>query len=401
VKTTNDLNTTIYNITLQDIPPPVVANFTPYLANLLPYTEDLALNVPENFSVNIFADNLTNPRWLALTPDGNLLVAETNQSTILLLKDTDGDGVADQTSVFLNSSNGLNETFGMAFSNDSFFVGNPGEILRYPYTRGQENITEPPELIAVLPVQGHATRTVVLAPDGKKLVVAVGASTEITNDDPELATVLSMDLNGLNLEIYASGLRDPKGLAFHPVSKELYIGVAERDNLGDEVPPDYFTRIKREQFFGWPYTYLSPNNLDPRLINPNTSTSIDPVSAARTIVPDVLVEAHTTPMSFSFYTGSTFPSTYKNGAFLALHGSSSLNPAKGYKIVFIPFGADNRPTGGYYDFVTGFLLNPSTVEVWGRPTGTVIGVDGSLLFTDDDGGRIFRVQYQNTTCPNP
>ena len=399
VNTTNNLNTTLYNITLQDIPPPVVASsFTPYLADLVPYTNNLSLNVPENFTVNIFADNLTNPRWLALTPDGNVLVALTNQSTILLLKDTDGDGVADQTSFFLNSSNGLNETFGMAFSNDSFFVGNPNQVLKYPYTSGQDNITEAPQVIATLPVQNEGTRTVVLSPDGTKLYVTVGASTEITNDEPELATVLQMDLDGSNLEIFASGLRDPKGLAFNPASGELYIGVAERDALGDETPPDYFTRIQEGEFFGWPYTYISPNNLDPRLIDNQTNASVDPTLAASTIVPDVLIEGHTTPMGISFYTGNTFPANYTNGAFLALHGSSGLKEARGYKVVWIPFGDDNRPTGGYYDFVTGFLLNASTVEVWGRPTGTLIASDGSLLFTDDDGGRIFRVQYQNTTC---
>ncbi len=199
-----------------------------------------------------------------------------------------------------------------------------------------------------------------------------------------------MNLDGSNQQTFAYGLRNPVGLDFHPETKELYTTVNERDGLGDDLVPDYFTRIRSGEFYGWPYSYFTPNNLDPRHVQ--NGQSVRPDLVGKTLKPDVLFQAHSAALGLQFYDGNTFPKSYKNGGFVAFRGSWNRNSGTGYKLVFIPFN-QGRPLGYYEDFLTGFLVNPAIPETWGRPVGLLVLPDGSLIFTEESNGRIYRVQY--------
>jgi glucose/arabinose dehydrogenase len=357
--------------------------------------ENPVLKVPSGFTVNVFADGLNAPRWLALTPSGDVLVTETRQNRIRLLRDTNGDGVADVRQTFASASNGLNIPFGMAFSGDSFFLGNTDAILRFPYRQGQQQLTGNGQKIADLPGGGynqHWTRNVVVSPDGKKLYVSVGSRSNVDEEELPRASVQVMNLDGSQQKTFAFGLRNPVGLDFHPVTQELYTTVNERDGLGDDLVPDYLTRIRQGEFYGWPYTYFQPGKLDPRqTVN---GKSKRPELAARTRNPDVLFQAHSAALGLQFYDGKTFPARYRNGAFVAFRGSWNRDRGTGYKIVFVPFNAQGRPEGYYEEFLTGFLLNPSIPSTWGRPVGLLVLPDGSLLVTEEANNRIYRIQYK-------
>jgi glucose/arabinose dehydrogenase len=197
----------------------------------------------------------------------------------------------------------------------------------------------------------------------------------------------------VELQTFASGLRNPVGLDFHPVTNQLYTTVIERDGLGNDLVPDFLTGVEAGEFYGWPYSYLSPDLADPRNLGEN------PDLVAQTQTPDVLFQAHSTPLGLQFYEGETYPETYENGAFVALRGSWNRDPGTGYKVVFVPFDELGNPTGGYQDFLTGFLTDPETNTTWGRPTGLQTLSDGSLLITEEANNRIYRVQYDPSTLP--
>ena len=351
------------------------------------------LQVPAGFSVNVFADNLDGPRWLALTPSGDVLVTETRENRIRLLGDRDNDGVAEVRKTFATGDNVLNAPFGMAFAENYFFLGNTNEVRRFPYTKGEEQLTGTGEKIADLPGQGynqHWTRNVVVSPDGQKLYVSVGSATNVSEEELPRASVQVMNLDGSQQQTFAYGLRNPVGLDFQPETGELYTTVNERDGLGDDLVPDYLTRIRQGEFYGWPYTYLKPNLLDPR--QTENGQSKRPDLAAKTLMPDVLFQSHSAALGLQFYDGEMFPEKYRNGAFVAFRGSWNRNAGTGYKIVFVPFNG-GRPAGYYEDFLTGFLLEPSVPRTWGRPVGVLVLPDGSLLFTEEANGRIYRVQF--------
>jgi glucose/arabinose dehydrogenase len=200
-----------------------------------------------------------------------------------------------------------------------------------------------------------------------------------------------MNLDGSNQQTFASGLRNPVGLDFHPTTGELYATVNERDGLGDDLVPDYLTRIQQGEFYGWPYAYLAPNRLDPRQVVNGKSKRPDLV--AKTKTPDVLFQAHSAALGLQFYDGKTFPEKYRNGAFVAFRGSWNRDQGTGYKVVFVPF-SNGRPQSYYEDFLTGFLLNPAQATTWGRPVGLLVLPDGSLLVTEEANDRIYRIQYQ-------
>ena len=379
-------------INLEDLPPPFHSESASKPPQVIPIPNNPVLNVPPGFKVNIFAENLDNPRWLALTPDGDVLVTETKQNRIRLLKDTNKDGVADQITTFADSKNGLNIPFGMAFSPGYFFLGNTDEVRRYSYNN-QQQLTGTGEKIAELPGGGynqHWTRNVIVSPNNQKLYVSIGSKTNVSEENPPRASVQVMNLDGSNQQTFAYGLRNPVGLDFHPETKELYTTVNERDGLGDDLVPDYFTRIRSGEFYGWPYSYFTPNNLDPRHVQNGQSVRRDLVK--KTLKPDVLFQAHSAALGLQFYDGSTFPEPYKKGAFVAFRGSWNRNSGTGYKLVFIPFN-QGRPQGYYEEFLTGFLVNPAIPETWGRPVGLLVLPDGSLIFTEESNGWIYRVQY--------
>jgi glucose/arabinose dehydrogenase len=391
---TTPLSPSPIQITLADLPQPYATDSASKSPNVVDIPADPVLQVPEGFTVNVYAEGLDRPRWLALTPEGDVLVTETRQNRIRRLADRDGDGVAEVNETFADESNGLDIPFGMAFAGDSFFLGNTAEVRRYPYTTGQA-LSGTGEKIADLPGGGynqHWTRNVVAAPDGQKLYVSIGSETNVDREPLPRASVQVMNLDGSDQQTFAYGLRNPVGLDFHPTTGELYTTVNERDGLGDDLVPDYFTRIQQGEFYGWPYAYLRPDLLDPR--QSDGGSSLNPDLVAQTKTPDVLFQAHSAALGVQFYDGNTFPERYRNGAFVAFRGSWNRNQGTGYKIVFVPFGSDNRPQGQYEDFVTGFLTDPAGPTTWGRPVGVLVLPDGSLLFTEEENGRIYRVQYQ-------
>jgi glucose/arabinose dehydrogenase len=385
-------------ITLKELPPPYQTPSATRPPRVLPPPDDALLRVPAGFHVNLFA-RVPSARWLTLTPDGDVLCAASQQEKIVLLEDRGHRGVAERQSVFLDKSSGTNQPFGMAFTKDAFYLGNTDAVLRYPYQRSASGDGPPmrlgrPVKIASLPGKGynqHWTRNVIVAPDGKKLYVTVGSATNADPEPPPRASVLQMNLDGSQRKVFASGLRNPVGLAFHPQTGELYATVNERDGLGDNLPPDYFARVAEGAFYGWPYAYFAPQNLDPRLLK--DGRSLRPDLAARTRTPDVLFQTHSAALGLAFSSGMSFPEKYRHGAFVAFRGSWNRSRGTGYKLVFVPFDAQGRPKGWYEDFLTGFLLDPAGPTVWGRPVGLLMLPDGSLLFSEEINGRIYRVRF--------
>lgn len=390
---TQNLSPEPIRISVANLPKPFTSDSVSKPADIIPIPQNPTLQVPQGFTVNVFADNLDRPRWLALTPSGEVLVTETRWNRIHLLKDTNGDGVADVNKIFASAQNGLNIPFGMTFAGDYFFLGNTDAVLRFPYTQGQQQLSGKGQKIASLPGGGynqHWTRNVVASPDGKKLYVSIGSKSNVDEEPLPRASVQVMNLDGSNQQTLASGLRNPIGLDFQPQTGDIYATVNERDGTGDDLVPDYFTRLQQGEFYGWPYAYLTPNNLDPRHLNNGKSKRPD--LANRTKTPDVLFQAHSAALGLQFYDRQTFPEKYRNGAFVAFRGSWNRDRATGYKVVFIPFNS-GRPQGYYEDFLTGFLTDPTAPTAWGRPVGLLVLPDGSLLVTEEANGRIYRIQY--------
>lgn len=383
-------------IVATSLPQPFASQSASKPPQVVPIPASPVLQVPPGFVVNVFADNLDAPRWLALTPTGDVLVTETRQNRIALLRDANGDGVAEVRKTFASAQNGLNIPFGMAFAERYFFLGNTDEVRRFAYTKGQEQLSGTGQKIATLPGGGynqHWTRNVVVSPDNRQLFVSVGSQSNAGAEPLPRASVQVMNLDGKNQQTFASGLRNPVGLDFHPKTNQLYTTVNERDGLGDDLVPDYLTRIRQGEFYGWPYAYLKPNLLDPRHVRNGKSDRPD--LAAKTLTPNVLFQAHSAALGLQFYDGKTFPKRFLNGAFVAFRGSWNRNAGTGYKIVFVPFNAaSGRPEGYYEDFLTGFLTDPSSPTTWGRPVGLLVLPDGSLLFTEEANNRIYRVQYR-------
>ncbi|GAB4180480.1 MAG: sorbosone dehydrogenase family protein [Coleofasciculaceae cyanobacterium] len=382
-------------IALDSLPQPFATKSASKSPRVIDIPQNPTLNVPAGFQVNVYADNLDAPRWLALTPSGDVLVTETRANRIRLLRDTNGDGVADVRKPFATAENGVNIPFGMAFAGDSFFLGNTGAVLRFPYTQGQQQLTGKGQKIADLTPGGynqHWTRNVVASPDGTKLYVSIGSASNVDEEPLPRASVQVMNLDGSDRQTFAYGLRNPVGLDFHPVTGELYTTVNERDGIGDDLVPDYLTRIRQGEFYGWPYAYLSPNLIEPRQTVNGKSKRPDLV--AKTQTPDVLFQAHSAALGLQFYDKQTFPENYRNGAFVAFRGSWNRDRGTGYKVVFVPFDAAGRPQGYYEDFLTGFLVNPSGPTTWGRPVGLLVLPDGSLLVTEEANNRIYRIQYR-------
>jgi glucose/arabinose dehydrogenase len=382
-------------IRVDDLPAPNATPSTRKPPKVVPVPERPVLRAPAGFTVGAYATDLEKPRWLALTPEGDVLVTETRANRIRRLRDVDGDGTADETSTFADASNGLDIPFGMAFTDTHFFVGNTNAVLRFPYGKGQARLDGRGETIADLPGGGynqHWTRNVRVAPDGAHLFVTVGSQSNNDMEPPPRASVLRMALDGSGRETFADGLRNPVGLDFEPRTGDVYVTVNERDLLGDDLVPDYLTRIQRGDFFGWPWAYLAPARLDPRWTLEGASTN--PAAVARTKTPDVLIQAHSAALGLAFYRGDAFPPKYRSGAFVACRGSWNRNRGVGYEIAFVPFGDDGRPRGSYEPFVTGFLVEPDRPATWGRPVGVLVLPDGSLLFTEEENQRIYRVAHR-------
>ncbi|UJR79138.1 PQQ-dependent sugar dehydrogenase [Sandaracinus amylolyticus] len=390
---TTALEPRTFHIALEDLPPPSDTEDVRQRPEVVDPPADARLRVPAGFEVNVLADGLAMPRWLRITPSGEILVTETRENRITLLADRDGDGAAEERAVFADDDRGqrLDIPFGMAFAGGFFFVGNQDEVRRWPYRAGQRALEGEGERITELPGGGyhqHWTRNVVVSPDGSQLYVSIGSQSNADPDPLPRASVQVMGLDGSGRRTFASGLRNPVGLAFHPRTGALWTTVNERDELGDDLVPDYLAHLEDGQFYGWPWVYLAPDRRDPRLARRPL-----PEEARRTVTPEVLFQAHSAALGIAFYDGATFPERYRGSAFVAFRGSWNRRLGTGYGIALVPFDESGRPRGGYQEFLDGFLLDPEVPRVWGRPVGVVIAPDGSLLFTEETNGRIYRVQW--------
>lgn len=394
-----ELRTTAFNperieIGLEDLPKPSPDERPHKRPEIDPVPDDAVLMAPEGFKISIFAEGMKQARWLALTPDGDVLLAQSREEKISILRDTDGDGSVDSTTTFADKSNGANLPFGMAFVDGYFLLGNTDGVRRYEWKKGQIKLEGKGEQITELPGGGynqHWTRNVIPDAKGEWIYVSVGSKSNVDVEEEPRATILKMRPDGSERRVFASGLRNPVGLALHPETGELYTTVNERDLLGDDLVPDYLAKVKEGGFYGWPYAYLEPENLDPRRMKDGKSERPD--LAAKTLSPQVLFRSHSAALGICFAAGDKFPEKYRAGAFVAFRGSWNRNKGTGYKIVHVPFGKDGQPAGHYEDFVKGFLTDESTPRTWGRPVDVMMHPDGSLLFTEEENGRIYRVSY--------
>ncbi|MBI4459892.1 MAG: sorbosone dehydrogenase family protein [Acidobacteria bacterium] len=351
---------------------------------------------PPGFEVKLFADNLENPRWIYVLPNDDVLVAETRRqrrdsaevlvNRITLLRDTNKDGMAEVREAFLSSE--LSMPFGMLLLGNWFYVGNTDGLVRYPYRTGQTRITAKGEKLLELPAGGHYTRNVVTDLDEQKLYISVGSGSNVDEEgtdaeDPRRAAILEVNPDGKGMRVYASGLRNPVGMAWEPQTKRLWTVVNERDGLGDRLVPDYLTSVRDGSFYGWPYSYYGQNE-EPR------KKGQRPDLVAMAVKPDYALGSHVAPLGLAFYRGTSFPQRYQGGAFIGLHGSWNRSELAGYKVVFVPF-RNGEPSGPMEDFLTGFIANEKASEVYGRPVGVAVWRDGSLLVADDAGNKVWRV----------
>jgi len=337
--------------------------------------------VPAGFRVNIYATNFKEPRWLTVAPNGDIFLADTGAGEVIVMRDPQKTGGAREREIFVDH---MRRPFGIAFRENYVYVGNTNEVVRFRYDPKTSKRLGEKEHLMDLPTGGHSTRALVFSADGKHLFVSVGSGSNIdTGEDPRRAAVTICDPDGKNARLFSTGLRNPVGLALEPVTGEVWTSVNERDELGDNLPPDYFTSIKDGGFYGWPYSYIG-DNVDTR-VKPQK-----PELVARAIIPDVLLGAHVAPLQFAFYTGKQFPESYRGGAFVAEHGSWNRASRSGYQIAFVAF-KNGKPSADPVPFMTGLVPDPSQKDVYGRPVGVTIAPDGSLLVSDDGAAVIYRI----------
>ena len=435
-------NTTVPQPRAGALPAPATASPKPSRAVSRP--EGMSPKAANGFTVTMAAD-LRAPRMMVYAPNGDLFVSSPGANNITVLRDANNDGVFESQSVYAqgappaprgggpppNPAGGqraggqgraagpppgpgrgappvlgatapactpppdfavkgpgtLAAPFGLAFHDGYLYVGNTASLVRYKYTNGDLQAQGEPEKLLDLPNGGHSTRNIVFNRAGTKMYIAVGSqSNNDAGEDCRRAAILEFNPDGTGYRVYASGIRNPVGLALQPGTDIVWTAMNERDNLGDDLVPDYATSVKDGGFYGWPYSYIG-ENYDPRYIGSF------PDLVKRTIVPDVLLPAHAAALGITFYTGNQFPQRFRNGGFVALHGSWNRSVASGYKVVFFPM-VNGKP-GPIEDFLTGFLAsdgaNDTSIEQWGRPVGVTVARDGSLLVSDDTGNRIWRV----------
>jgi glucose/arabinose dehydrogenase len=366
------------------------------------------------FAVNAFATGLQHPRWLYVLPNGDVLVAETNApprpgdgkgikgffmsllmtragaavssaDRISLLRDADGDGVAEIRSVFLR---GLHSPFGMALVGDAFHVANADAVVKVPYRAGDTTVAATPTKVADLPggpINHHWTKSLVASRDGRRLYAGVGSNSNVGENgmdaERDRAAILEIDPATGATRVFASGLRNPVGMDWQPDSGLLWVAVNERDELGSDLVPDYMTSVREGGFYGWPYSYYG-QHVDTRPRPPR------PDLVARAIKPDYALGPHTASLGLAFYDGTLFPARYRGGAIVGQHGSWNRRPASGYKVIFVPFAA-GKPNGPAEDLLTGFLDADGNAR--GRPVGVAVDARGALLVADDVGNAVWRV----------
>ncbi|MFC4478328.1 PQQ-dependent sugar dehydrogenase [Flavobacterium chungangensis] len=384
----NVVKTAIGDITL---PPPYATESKSNNSKVIGWPTGKTPKAPEGFTVTKFADGFENPRWTYIAPNQDIFVVESgtrnSKNQITVLRDKDKDGKFETREVFIS---GLNKPFGMLVLKDFFYIANTDGLHRYPYKNNPLKLETKGEKILELPAGGynnHWTRNLLASPDGNKIYVSVGSGSNVGENgmDKEVrrAAILEINPDGTGEKIFASGLRNPVGMDWNPVNKELWTAVNERDELGDDLVPDYITSVKRDGFYGWPYSYFG-SIPDPRMKGERKDL------VEKAIVPDVPVGSHTASLGLAFYTKDAFPAKYKNGAFVGQHGSWNRSKISGYKVLFVPF-KDGKPSGKPEDFLTGFISDENKAEVYGRPVAVTVMNDGSLLVNDDSSNTIWKV----------
>ena len=381
------------------------------------WSGDKTPKAAEGFSVKAFASNLDHPRWLHVLPNGDVLVAETNApakpddgqgikgwvmklvmsragagvpsaNRISLLRDADGDGVAEMRTTFLQN---LNSPFGMALVGNNLYVADTDKILRFPYQAGSTQINTAGVKVVDLPagtINHHWTKNIIASRDGSLLYATVGSNSNVgengAENEVDRAAILEVNPATGESRVFATGLRNPNGLAWQPQSAALWTVVNERDELGNDLVPDYMTSVQEGAFYGWPYSYYG-QNVDTRVEPPR------PDLVAKAIAPDYALGSHTAPLGLAFYSGNLLPARYQGGAFIGQHGSWNRNPRSGYKVIFVPF-ANGKPAGKPEDILSGFVDEGGNAQ--GRPVGVVVDNTGALLVADDVGNVIWRVTPQ-------
>jgi glucose/arabinose dehydrogenase len=396
--------------------PPPERNLIPtvHVATAVGWPDGAMPTPAPGFAVQAFARGLDHPRWLHVLPNGDVLVAETNAppkpedgkgikgffmkllmknagaavpsaERITLLRDADGDGVAEIRSVFLQ---GLHSPFGMALVGDTFYVANADAVVKVPYHAGDTAITTTPVKIADLPggpINHHWTKSLVASRDGRHLYAGIGSNSNVGENgmdaERDRAAILEIDPATGATRVFASGLRNPVGMDWQPDSGALWVAVNERDELGSDLVPDYMTSVRDGGFYGWPYSYYG-QHVDTRPQPPRADL------VARAIKPDYALGPHTASLGLAFYDGALFPARYRDGAIVGQHGSWNRRPASGYKVIFVPFAA-GRPDGPAEDLLTGFLDTDGNAR--GRPVGVAVDARGALLVADDVGNTVWRV----------
>lgn len=381
-------------------------------SKVIGWPADKAPIASAGFVVTRFATDYKSPRNIYVAPNGDILIVLSNSerslkekvanvitgkakaevpgksaNTVVLLRDANNDGIPELQTNFIT---GLNQPYGVLIIGDAFYVANTDGLMKYPYKTGDTQINGKGTKILSLPAGGynnHWTRNLIANADNSKIYVSVGSGSNVGENGMEhevrRANILEVNPDGTSEQIYASGLRNPVGMAWAPGTGTLWTAVNERDGLGDDLVPDYITGVKKGAFYGWPYAYFGKNE-DPRWKGKN------PEMVNKTIAPDVPVGAHTASLGLAFYTGDKFPEKYRNGAFIGQHGSWNRSALSGYKVAFVPF-KNGKPSGPVQDFLTGFIADEDKGEVYGRPVGIAVTHDGALLVADDVSSTIWRI----------
>lgn len=394
------------------LPDPYATKSSTKVSKVVGWSNGKTPIAPAGFTVTKFADSLDNPRWIYIGTNGDVFISEASTEKnvvkqvknvisgkaksgnndgsadrITLLRDADHDGIPEVRTTFLTD---LNQPFGMLILGNNFYVANTDGVLQFPYKAGQTKMTAQGKKILNLPAGGynnHWTRNLLAGKDEKKIYVTVGSGSNVgehgIENEIRRANILEINPDGSGEKIYASGLRNPQGMGFAPGTATLWVSVNERDELGDDLVPDYLTSVKEGGFYGWPYSYWGQHE-DPRLKDKQRH---DLVKTA--IAPDISLGAHTASLGLAFDEKDVLPGKFKGGAFIGQHGSWNRSQLVGYKVAFVPF-KNGRPSGGAEDFLTGFITGNEN-DVYGRPVGVAFSQDGSLLVADDAGNTIWRV----------
>ncbi len=343
------------------------------------------LELPNGFQIEEYAVGFDTPRFMLTAPGGEIIVSDSSAGSVYVLVDKNKSYKNPERKKILE---GLDRPYGLAIWKDYLYVGERTSLKRYKYDAKAMTATAGQEIASLKNfTQGHWTRSLLFDRKGEKLYVGLGSGSNVdTGEDPMRAAINRFNPDGSGHEIYASGTRNPIGLHWYPGTDTLWAAVQERDALGDDLVPDYFTHIQQGAFYGWPYAYAGKHE-EPR------HKGDRPDLVAKTIPGDVLMQSHVAVLDFLFYTGKQFPAEYQGGAFIALHGSWNRSKRVGYEVAFIPF-KDAKPNGPVKDFLTGWRINPESRDVWGRPVAIMQLPDGSILVSDDGGKKIWRISYK-------